>query len=241
MFTRRDCPIKMYYLNEGAGWSRLYADFGSGELQFPISYITDEFQTMTEILCKMHPDWGYRHDKRSNVKFAEDESDFAMSASWCFEEEPGESVWKLERTGPFDGKNCPMHLSIRHDSELYEDEHDDDDEESDLDANVRNYAFNVTWLDLCYAVSDAWTQTLKMNGLLGYFNTNTGAQLSIKQILFLKAHALKAPEYLNLEKDPDLLSFYISDINKDIDLLLFDMSNYTLPNKINSLKEQNKN
>ena len=229
----------MYYLNEGAGWSSLYADFGTGELSFSISYAWAEFQDMTERLCRMHPNWDghYKRLPNDSVKFSENKSEFALSAQWYFGEEPGESVWNLERTGPFDGTDCSMHLLIHHDSERYYDENNDYDED-DVDINVHNYDFDFTYLDICYAVSDAWTQTIKMNGIWGYCATNTGKPLSIRQILFLKSLALKAPECLELVKDHDLLSYYSTDINKEIELLLFDMTPYTLPDKVKKMIEE---
>ena len=95
------------------------------------------------------------------------------------------------------------------------------------------FVYIVDGHDLCYAVAKAYTETIKKHGIYGYYlstggNCNgIGDTIDLHMILFIKAYALDAMEVRELKTvwkgDQRWQKAVGTSLNKEIELLLFDM------------------
>ncbi len=85
--------------------------------------------------------------------------------------------------------------------------------------------YTVEGRDLCYAVAKACTEMLMTYGIRGYTystgdDTVADDMFDLDHLLFVKAYALNVPEVRKMERKENGLA---SDIDKEIELLMFDM------------------
>ena len=103
--------------------------------------------------------------------------------------------------------------------------------EIDLDLHYGRYNYTVDGKDFCYAVAKACTEAIKKYGFFGYAHSSdpnqyAAEQIDINQLLFIKAYALDALEVRTVKKvweTPDFESASASSLEKELELLLFDM------------------
>ena len=131
-----------------------------------------------------------------------DQSKVERSFTW--EEEGPWSDWEIECDSRCSGDNFDVTVKI--------------DVSKDKGGK---YEYTVNYADLCYAVTKACTAVLKKYGLLGYCKAAWYSGINLRKLIILKAYALQCREvvtYRAADQEGE-----VSDINKELELLLFDM------------------
>ena len=230
--VKRNCPIKIKLVPYGAGWTDVYADFGDGELYFIISDVLgDSFETLMRALYHLHPEnhdpeyaedlieykYGicdYMDGAYVVTRIVDDIHDFEpplvyqnipWKCSFEWNEEGAYSNWSLERIPDL---STSFMLKISIDINRDEEEH---------------HEYEVRYDDMCYAVADACTKTLKRHGFWGYHSATYSCDMNIRYLLFLKSIALGNMEARELTIYDEKGRGETSDFEKELELLLFDM------------------
>ncbi len=230
--VKRNCPVKMRLVPYGGGWTDVYVDFGDGELYFIISDgMGDDFDSLMKSLYYLYPNQDDPFEmcnfvdckcgKLENVDGElvvtrivdysdEDEGRIERDVPWKadFEwcEEGASSCWKLERV-PDLNESFILKVSI----DVFRDE-------------KKHYEYEIAYEDMCYAVADACTKAIKKHGFWGYHYSTHYKDMNLRYLLFLKSIALKNMEARELKPSSDENKCgEISDLQKELELLLFDM------------------
>jgi len=236
---KRDCPIEIEILPRGAGWTDI-SWFVPEQMPEPlilkasdIGYNIGDFARALYYLSPNQPELGgdgakveivwYEYDSttgRYGKMHRQGESltpggSYVMlpvKAEFSFEEEPGGSEWILSRNPPTEPNNdndFPVHVHIKLDRYRY-----GYDCGYELD-------FDFKYSDLCYAVSKAFTKSIKKYGFYGYLHSASDS-IDILNLIFLKAIALgNSDAYeLNYHKNKNSAN---SNFRREIELLVFDM------------------
>lgn len=87
--------------------------------------------------------------------------------------------------------------------------------------NETEKKYTVSYKEFCYALAKAYTEILKKCGINGFHEAYWGEDVNFRQLLFIKAIALDCDEMIQTEFDENEGAY--SDINKEIEVLMFDM------------------
>jgi hypothetical protein len=224
---KRDCPLEIELIPQGAGWTYLYLTTGGERLFFKISNVMeDQFSDLVRILYFFTPkqdEPGFGNDdidyqphaydiKTGKVTaFLDDESprgvciDIPCRAQFTWDEEPSFSRWVLERE-PDDNPDFVVKVHIEHHR------HD----------GLHEYDFQFHYKDLCYAVAKAYTKVLREFGFWGYHVSTYHESICVHHLLFLKAVALDCLEIRNWTPHPSGHG-EVTRIEDELELLMFDM------------------
>jgi hypothetical protein len=142
-------------------------------------------------------------ENRSRIEPGEWEIPYRAEFVW--DEEGSNSQWTLERKGN-DNPDFVLKLHIEINRNLQEEEYD----------------FEFLYTDLCYAVAKAYTKVLKEYGFYGYHVSTYREEVSVHQLLFLKAVALDCLEVREWTAHSSGHG-ETTRIEDEIELLLFDM------------------
>ncbi|MBO4295063.1 MAG: hypothetical protein J5896_06450 [Alphaproteobacteria bacterium] len=206
---KRDCPIKFEIKSCSLGWLNVSLHIGKDIHDISISYIGNGINALLESLVYLHPDYNEHGRESQYMEYKKVEIDgkeyyIPYIAKFDWNEEGSEVSWKIAKYP--DNKD---NFSVMVDLNIIR------------QTNGGVFKYKVDYRDLCYATADLCTNLLKNLGFNGYFNSYWQKNINIYDLLFVKAYALKAMYLLNL-KYSDKYSWY-SDINKELELLLFDM------------------
>ena len=213
----------------GAGWTDVYLTIGGDEHYFIISDVLGHsFDDFLSILYHLHPDniaglhscpfidYKYACNHKidggwKTVKIIDDLSDgdeysiyhdIPWKADFTWDEEGSESVWNLERD-PTEDRDFELRISIVH--------------------RGKSYRYAVWYADFCYAVAKACTDMLKKHGFTGYHEATYTQDLNVRYVLFLKGIGLGNLEACELTRYKEQGMGETSDLEKELELLLFDM------------------
>ena len=233
---KQDCNIKMRLVPIGAGWTYVFLDICGDNHKFIISdVIGNQFYDLMFMLYHLYPDNcdpenayhnmdyayvlcknttnGYKAVSIVDNDYVVDDSSYriyqiAYKGEFTWDEEGGWSNWIVEREPTLDNS---FDLIIRIEHLGHNDE------------AVRKYDYKVSYRDFCYAVAKACTETIKKHGFLGYHHAVSYHDMNIRHLLFLKCIALRNFEACELTYYADNDHGETSEINKEIELLLFEM------------------
>jgi len=216
---KRDCPIEIKILPQGAGWTDI-SWFVPEEMSEPLfltaSYIGCNMSDFARALYYLYPNQFEEGRAGDLIETTQSQ----IKAEFHFEEEPGGSDWVISRelsaednedNNKFD---FPVHVSIKLDKYCGGQFSREFDWASKFD-------FDVKYNDLCYAVGKAMTDVMKQRGLYGYWYS-VSDQIDVVHLLFLKAVALGNTEACKLMKYGQDEGEQ-TDFAKEMELLLFDM------------------
>ena len=229
---KRDCKIKMRLVPYGGGWTDVYIDFGDGEHYFIISSVDSSFGDLLSALYHLYPENNNYEDAGNMIEYksgicewinddyvvkrivgnTKDETlghviqPIPWKASFEWDEEGSYSSWVLEREA-----NINTSFDIKVTVDIHRKE-------------PKQLEYVVPYADLCYAVADACTKALKKHGFLGYYTATYTEDMNVRYLLFLKAAALGNMEALKLTYYEEQGQGETSDFGKEMELLLFDMS-----------------
>ena len=227
---KRECNIKMRLVPYGGGWTHVYVSFDDSEEFFFISgFGVDNLQTLLRALYFLYPD---NNDNEYSEHFMEykygiignddgvitkvvDIEDSHGKGAYCpipwktqfaWTDDINSVTWYIERT-PDTSTDFDITIKI-------------DDNESD---ESKHYEYTVPYKDMCYAVADACTKAIIKHGFRGYHASTYSEDMNIRYLLFIKSIALGNMDALNMypEKKGEGPK---SDLMKELELLLFDMS-----------------
>lgn len=229
--NKRDCKVKMRLIPYGAGWTDLYADFGDGELYFILSNsMGSDFSELVHALYYMYPeqnDYNNPEDIDYKIGVVEEINGeeviteiydrfcdetllrscryIPWKTKFSWDEEGSWSTWTLERIPDM---NAEFMLKVTIDVDRSEEKH---------------YEYEISYKDMCYAVSDALTKALKKHGFWGYHYATFTDDVNVRHLLFLKSIALENMEARELTRYSEKGKGETSDFEKEMELLLFDM------------------
>lgn len=229
---KRDCGINMRLVPYGAGWTDVYLDIEGDHLHFVISDVLgNQFDDLLRVLYHFHPkngdpenaddiieckcgicaktDTGFEVVKIVDELRDEEHPwgyiDIPWKADFTWDEEGAHSKWTLERT-PDESKDFMLKIHIEQHR-----------------AETTTYDYEVRYKDFCYAVAKACTETLKEYGFFGYHHSTYTQDMNIRYLLFLKSVALDNFEARNLTYYEEKGHGETTVLNKELELLLFDM------------------
>ena len=208
---KRDCSIKIEFCNIEAGWLDAKIKFNDKEIKVISSYIGPSIEVLLEAIYMIHPNSSY-HDNSKYVKYTEikgmaegQEVDWNVpyKAEFYWDEEGSYVDWYFEHTPTLENEfdlNVKIIASRR---------------------DTKEIKFTVSYKEFCYALAKAFTDMLKKYGIFGYHHSWYGGDVNFRQLLFIKAIALDADDMINTNIDDKYSVF--SDLNKELELLMFDM------------------
>jgi len=226
----------MRLVPKGAGWTYVYLDICGDNHEFIISnVIGDQFSDLVFMMCHLYPGNCDPENAYHNMEYAhvlckntadgykavsivdtdyvvEDSSSriyhIAHKGEFAWDEEGGWSNWVVEREPTLDN-SFELIIHIEHLGRN--------------DEAARKYNYKVPYRDFCYAVAKACTETIKKHGFIGYHHSVGYHDINIRRLLFLKCIALNNFEACELTYYEDNEHGETTDINKEIELLLFEM------------------
>ena len=210
---KRDCPINFEFKRCVAGWLDIVVNIEQQKFDASISYcMGPSLNALVEALVAFNPEYpdrGYesKYVEYKKVQFGKNEDDYEYLpylAKFIWDEEGSDVDWKIEKV-PSKKIDFDVQLELTISGRK----------------NDGVYKFTVDYGDLCYATAKLCTEIIKKCGFWGYYNNYWVKHIDIYDLLYLKAWALKATKMLNLtaNKDKQLKS----DLNKELELLMFDM------------------
>lgn len=229
---KRECPINMRIIPYGGGWTDVYMNFGSEELYFIISYcMGDNFTDFMKLLYHLYPehddteevyddmeyqyavakstDDGYETDfitdDTSNLECPFAYHNVPWKTEFTWDEEGSCSVWHLERE-PNENTDFVLHIDIK----ICRNE-------------KKDYHYDVSYKELCYALAKAYTEMIKKHGFLGYHRAVYSEDIQMRYFLFFKAYALDCLDAIKLERFKEKGEGERSSLANELELLLFDM------------------
>ncbi len=229
---KRDCKIKMRLVPYGGGWTDVYVTFDKEELYFIISEMWgDNFQTILRALYFMYPANNDTEDSESFVEYkigySENDDDEGITkivdsvhdlpdmtayspipwkTQFTWDDEHNSTTWYIERTPD---ASLDFDITIKIDVRGDEPKH---------------YEYTVPYKDMCYAVADACTKAIKKHGFRGYHAATYYEDMNIRHLLLIKSLALGNLDALKMQYFEEKGEGERSDIMKELELLLFDMS-----------------
>jgi hypothetical protein len=213
---KRDCPIEISLLPRGADWTDMYVRFNGHEIKFDITGVMGhQVSDLVRALYWLHPSQIDTARASDIVETVDDIYDTATGKSWfdipikaeiSFASEPGEFKWTITREPTLaDEFSVKIRFSVNY-----------SDEEN------RVYDLAVEYRDLCYALCNALTISIKDYGFAGFFHSANHDNIPLYQLLWLKAYALgKSAEFKLRSRSDGMGDFSI--LADEIELLLFDM------------------
>ena len=213
---KRDCSIKIEFCNVRAGWLQMHLCINGETLKFVSSYcLGDGFHALLERIYYLHPnsyDWDYSGDIVDSIKIMVpiNEKNKTSSVfvpyrtSFDWDEEGGIINWEMEREPTLD-KEFYLNITLgihRDDTDEYK-------------------KYTVSYKEFCYALAKAYTELLKRQGINGFHESYLDRDINLRYLLFIKAIALDADDMINTNIDDKYSVF--SDLNKELELLMFDM------------------
>lgn len=209
--TKRNCPIKMELCNIEAGWLDLIMNINGEEIKLTSSYcMGDGFPALLEAVYRLYPRLP-EHEESSYIE--------EVKVTQIIDGEKME-FWAPQRAKFYwDEEGIIIDWVISKDPFIQE--------EFDINVKLNIYKekgetkeFTVSYKDFCYALAKAITQTLKKYGINGFYNGYWAADINIRQFLYIKAIGLGVKDKIDVfwTKYGDC-----SDLNKEIELLMFDM------------------
>ena len=229
--VKRDCDIKMELIPKGAGWLHVHLNIGEDNLVFIVSSaLGDRFEKLLRVMYHLYPEnndpefeddiysWDAVCELTDNgyevvdiVERVTEEKmpcvcrDVPYMGDFVWDEEGSESKWVIEREPTLDTDfTIKIKITI------------DRDETS-------NYCYEVKYKDFCYAIAKACTETIKNFGVLGYHHSTYEEDIPLRYFLFLKAIALDRLDLLELTELEQEKYALTSSLEKELELLLFDM------------------
>ena len=228
---KRDCNIKMRLVPYGGGWTDVYITFDKEELYFIITEMWgDNFQTLLRALYFLYPannddeatdaflecKIGYYENDDSIIKIVDSLNDLPGMCEFC------DIPWKTEFEWDDEHRCAKWQIERNPDTSL---EFDITIKIDISDDEPKHYEYTVPYKDMCYAVADACTKALKKHGFLGYHKATYYEDMSIRYLLLIKAIALENREACELQYFREHKGEgERSDLMKELELLLFDMS-----------------
>ena len=230
------CPITIQLIPYGGGWTDVRINMFGTELYFVISnYVGNQFSDLMKVLYHMYPrqndsenaddlieskvgiaEWtGEKYEVLKVVDSTKDADghatfiDIPWKAEFSWTDEERTTKWLLERKPNCD-RNFYLSIKIEVENGWY-------------DVPKEEYEFIVQYRDMCYAVAKACTDALKKHGFYGYHYSTYFQDINIRHLLFLKSVALDNFEARKLTFYEEKGQGEISDFEKEIELLLFDM------------------
>ena len=209
--VKRDCPIKMELCNIEEGCLDLVINLNNEEIKLADSYdLGDGFPTLLEVIYRLYgllPEQN-KSAYTDEIKITQVIDGLKMElwvpqkANFYWDANGFTTNWEISKD-PFIREDFEIKVKLEISRE-----------------KDKTKVFTVSYKDFCYALSKALTQTLKIYGINGFHNGYLGADINIRQLLFIKAIALDAKDYIDIfwTKDGDC-----SDLNKELELLMFDM------------------
>lgn len=208
-----NCPIEFTIRSCNYGWTKMRYKIQDNIFDCNISYIGMQPSIIIEALY-IFSSYNNDSDGQLDVETEYEEikgNDTASryvetEASFCFDEEGSEQLWTIKRD-PKDFTNDDFILDIKI--------------VKDGDESKALY-FNVTYRDMCYAVSQCFTKYLKEYGIYGYNEGTLGDDINIRQLLIIKGYALGI---LNngMREDSSLKETYQLTFAEEMELLQMEM------------------
>lgn len=208
-----NCPIEFTIRSCNFGWTKMRYKIQDTIFDCNISYISMQPSIMIEALYLFN---SYHNDSTGilNVDINYDEIRINDTASWCvetaasfwFDEEKSVQSWTIQRD-PKDFMNDDFILDIK----IVK----DGDE-------ARALYLNVTYRDMCYAVSKCFTSYLKEYGIYDYNEKTLGDDVNIRQLLIIKGYALGILKN-GMNEDGSLKEDYKLTFAEEMELLQMDM------------------
>ncbi len=228
---KRDCKTKMRLVPYGGGWTDVYVTFDNEELYFIITEMWgDNFQALLRALYFLYPanndsenadhfmeyKIGYSENNDDDItKIVDSVSDLPDMTAYA------EIPWKTEFEWDDEHNSAKWQLERKPDTSLDFDITVKIDIKSD---EPKHYEYTVPYKDMCYAVADACTKALKKHGFLGFHKATYYEDMSIRYLLLIKAIALGNLEACEVQYYKEKGEGERSDLMKELELLLFDMS-----------------
>lgn len=212
---KHDCPIKIELCDVGAGWLKMKLCIDDEILDFDTTYcMGDGFHALLERLYYLHPN-AYDNDYSGNIVETTEikttlngentVAEVPYKSTFYWDEEGSIINWEFEHK-PTLKKEFDLHIKLgihRNDTDVYKE-------------------FTVSYKEFCYALAKACTEMLKKHGINGFHESYWDGDINLRHLLFIKAIALDCTNMIktiyNKENDE-----VCSDINKELELLLFDM------------------
>lgn len=211
---KRDCSIKIEFYDVRAGWLKMKLCINGETLVFDSTYcFGDGFHALLERLYYLHPD-AYDYDHSGEIVDTTDvEAELdgekitacvPFKATFYFDEEGSSIDWKFEHKPTLDREfelNIKLGIHRNRANECKE--------------------YTVSYKEFCYALAKACTELLKKQGINGFHQSYWDGDINLRYLLFIKAIALDADELIEAKYNKDHEAS--SDINKELELLMFDM------------------
>ncbi len=227
---KRNCGIKLRLVPYGGGWTDVYINFGKEEHYFVISEMFgDDFQALLRALFFLYPQqndnecaddileckYGYADgggdgpienivDNIGDMPPMTAFSDIPWKAGFEWTDEQNTVRWDIERT-PNEATDFNIKISININNE-------------------KTYEYVVPYKEMCYAVADACTKAIKKHGFGGFHKATYYEDMNIRYLIFLKCVALENMEARELQYFEEKGEGERSNLMKELELLLFDMS-----------------
>lgn len=229
---KRSCDIKMRLVPCGSGWTDVYFDICGDSHYFIISNVMgNQFSDFLRILYHLHPNHGdpanaddimeYKYglctkdetgyhvvkvlDQLQDEEPSSTYQDIPWKAQFTWDEERARSNWTLERI-PNQSEEFMLKVHIVHER-----------------SEVKIYDYEIPYKDLCYAVAKACTDMLKEYGFYGYHYSTFTEDINIRHLLFLKSVALDNYDARKLTYYQEKGHGETTSLEKELELLLFDM------------------
>ena len=229
MFQKRDCPLKIELVPQGAGWTHVYLITGGERLFFVISNVLGhQFSTLVRALYFFSPKQNdpdnaddiieskvgaYDMESGEVTEIFEAGShpvpgvykDIPHRAEFIWDEEGSYSRWLLERE-PNDNHDFAVKIHI----------------EIQRGEDHKEHNFEFLYKDLCYAVAKAYTTAMKDYGFCGYHFSTYHENINVNHLLYLKSVALDYHKIRKLINHPSGHG-EATKFEDELKLLLFDM------------------
>ena len=211
---KSECSIQIEFYSVGAGWLHMKLSIDNDELDLCTSYcMGDSFHSLLESIYSLHPD-AYDNDHSGRIvetKEIEAELDgkkttaiVPYKATFYWDEEGSIIDWEFEHKPTLDREfdlNIKLGIHRNITDECKED--------------------TVSYKEFCYALAKACTELLKKQGINGFHQSYWDGDINLRYLLFIKAMALDADEMIETKYNKDHEAS--SDINKELEFLMFDM------------------
>lgn len=211
---RREYPLKIEFYDVRVGWFKIKLCIDGDILDFDSTYcLGNGFYALLERLYYLHPNaYDYDHSEEIvETKEIDTELDgkkitaiVPYKATFYWDEEGSIIDWEIEHKPTLD-REFDLNIKIG----IHRNMTDESKE------------YTVSYKEFCYALAKACTELLKKQGINGFHHSYWAGDINLRYLLFIKAIALDADEMIEVKYNKTHKAS--SDINKELELLMFDM------------------
>ena len=198
---KRNCPINFEIKSCFSGILDVVLHIGNDKHDMRVSYTTGKcINALLEALGFLYPK-DINNERQKNYTERNDTlSPYIATFNW--EYESSTITWKIKKY-PSDKTDFNVIVEL-------------------IFNNNEKFSYKVNYRDLCYATAQLCTNIIKSCGFVGYVVSFQEKDIDIYDFLLIKTYALKAKELMDIKYSNNYL--LCSDINEEIELLLFDMN-----------------